>query len=175
LRHIGLNSEPETAGERRAKKRFRVKLPLTVRWTNGSLIAEAQTECQDINRDCGDSAAPLNAGGANRGVLPRTSSARGDQKTESHRGSGHDWALRVAAFHWGPETGAMNTSALKSEDEPAALQPINHDSGFWLCVRAEDASPFVRLSRLRRQPSVTLWSNSDSAEKFGLQDWRLRS
>ena len=49
LRHIGLNSEPETAGERRAKKRFRVKLPLTVRWTNGSLIAEAQTECQDIS------------------------------------------------------------------------------------------------------------------------------
>ena len=49
LRHIGLNSEPETFGERRAKKRFRVKLPLTVRWTNGSLTTEAQTECQDIS------------------------------------------------------------------------------------------------------------------------------
>src|SRR5436853_6341458 len=49
LRPIGLNSEPETSGERRAKKRFRVKLPLTVRWTNGSLFAEAQTECQDIS------------------------------------------------------------------------------------------------------------------------------
>src|SRR5207302_3105009 len=63
------------------------------------LLSVETTPRRFANRDCGDSAASLNAGGANRGVLPRTSSAHRDQKTESDRGSGHDCALRVAALH----------------------------------------------------------------------------
>jgi hypothetical protein len=35
--------------ERRATKRFRVKLPITVRWTNQSGSGEAQTESEDIS------------------------------------------------------------------------------------------------------------------------------
>ena len=35
--------------ERRATKRFRVKLPITVRWKNPSGIGEAQTESKDIS------------------------------------------------------------------------------------------------------------------------------
>ena len=35
--------------ERRATKRFRVKLPITVRWTSRSGIGEAQTESEDIS------------------------------------------------------------------------------------------------------------------------------
>jgi len=49
LRRIAPNSELDTSTERRTMKRFRVKLPMTVRWPSGSLIAEAQTECQDIS------------------------------------------------------------------------------------------------------------------------------
>ncbi|PYU23377.1 MAG: hypothetical protein DMG32_16305 [Acidobacteria bacterium] len=49
LRRIGLNSELDPSTERRTAQRFRVKLPMTVRWPSGSLIAEAQTECQDIS------------------------------------------------------------------------------------------------------------------------------
>jgi len=35
--------------ERRATKRFRLKLPITVRWTNPSGIGEAQTESEDMS------------------------------------------------------------------------------------------------------------------------------
>jgi c-di-GMP-binding flagellar brake protein YcgR len=35
--------------ERRATKRFRLKLPITVRWTNRSGIGEARTESEDIS------------------------------------------------------------------------------------------------------------------------------
>jgi hypothetical protein len=35
--------------ERRATKRFRVELPITVRWTNGSAFGEAHTESQNIS------------------------------------------------------------------------------------------------------------------------------
>jgi hypothetical protein len=35
--------------ERRATKRFRVKLPITVRWTNQWGSGEAQTESEDIS------------------------------------------------------------------------------------------------------------------------------
>ncbi len=35
--------------ERRATKRFRVKLPITVRWMNPSEVGEAQTESEDIS------------------------------------------------------------------------------------------------------------------------------
>jgi hypothetical protein len=35
--------------ERRATKRFRVKLPITVRWTSQSGIGEAQTESEDLS------------------------------------------------------------------------------------------------------------------------------
>jgi hypothetical protein len=49
LRRIRPNIELDTFTERRTTTRFRVKLPMTVRWTNGSRIEEAQTECQDIS------------------------------------------------------------------------------------------------------------------------------
>jgi PilZ domain len=35
--------------ERRSAQRFRIKLPLTVRWTSGSAIGEASTESQDVS------------------------------------------------------------------------------------------------------------------------------
>jgi PilZ domain len=35
--------------ERRATKRFQMKLPMTVRWTSGSAIGEAHTESEDIS------------------------------------------------------------------------------------------------------------------------------
>jgi hypothetical protein len=35
--------------ERRAAQRFRIKLPLMVRWTSGSGIGEAATESQDVS------------------------------------------------------------------------------------------------------------------------------
>jgi hypothetical protein len=38
-----------TATERRATQRFRIKLPLTVRWTNGSTVGEAATESKDVS------------------------------------------------------------------------------------------------------------------------------
>jgi hypothetical protein len=38
-----------TANERRTTQRFRIKLPLTVRWTNGSTVGEAVTESKDVS------------------------------------------------------------------------------------------------------------------------------
>ena len=38
-----------TLNERRNAQRFRIKLPLTVRWTNGSAVGEAQTESNDVS------------------------------------------------------------------------------------------------------------------------------
>jgi hypothetical protein len=35
--------------ERRSAQRFRIKLPLTVRWTSGSGVGEANTESQDVS------------------------------------------------------------------------------------------------------------------------------
>jgi hypothetical protein len=35
--------------ERRSAQRFRIKLPLSVRWTSGSAIGEAKTESQDVS------------------------------------------------------------------------------------------------------------------------------
>jgi hypothetical protein len=35
--------------ERRTAQRFRIKLPMTVRWTNGSAIGEARTESKDVS------------------------------------------------------------------------------------------------------------------------------
>ncbi len=35
--------------ERRTAQRFRIKLPLLVRWTNGGSIGEAQAESQDVS------------------------------------------------------------------------------------------------------------------------------
>ena len=35
--------------ERRMTQRFRIKLPLTVRWTSGSAIGEATTESKDVS------------------------------------------------------------------------------------------------------------------------------
>jgi hypothetical protein len=35
--------------ERRATERFRLKLPITIRWTNRSGITEAQAESQDVS------------------------------------------------------------------------------------------------------------------------------
>jgi PilZ domain-containing protein len=35
--------------ERRSAQRFRIKLPLMVRWTSGSNIGEASTESQDVS------------------------------------------------------------------------------------------------------------------------------
>ena len=35
--------------ERRAAQRFRIKLPMTVRWTNGTAIGEARTESKDVS------------------------------------------------------------------------------------------------------------------------------
>ena len=49
MRHIRTDIELDTSTERRTTKRFRVKLAMTLRWTNGSRIVEAQTDCQDIS------------------------------------------------------------------------------------------------------------------------------
>jgi hypothetical protein len=38
-----------TSVERRATKRFQIRLPITVRWTNRSGIGEARTESEDIS------------------------------------------------------------------------------------------------------------------------------
>lgn len=38
-----------TDNERRSTQRFRIKLPLTVRWTTGSSVGEAATESQDVS------------------------------------------------------------------------------------------------------------------------------
>jgi hypothetical protein len=35
--------------ERRTAQRFRIKLPMTVRWTSGMAIGEAQTESKDVS------------------------------------------------------------------------------------------------------------------------------
>ena len=35
--------------ERRTAQRFRIKLPMTVRWTSGSAIGEARTESKDVS------------------------------------------------------------------------------------------------------------------------------
>ncbi len=35
--------------ERRTTQRFRIKLPMTVRWTNGPAIGEAKTESKDVS------------------------------------------------------------------------------------------------------------------------------
>ncbi len=35
--------------ERRTAQRFRIKLPMTVRWTNGSAVGEARTESRDVS------------------------------------------------------------------------------------------------------------------------------
>ena len=35
--------------ERRTAQRFRIKLPLTVRWTSGSNVGEARTESRDVS------------------------------------------------------------------------------------------------------------------------------
>jgi hypothetical protein len=35
--------------ERRTAQRFRIKLPMTVRWTSGSAIGEANTESKDVS------------------------------------------------------------------------------------------------------------------------------
>ena len=46
---VELGIAMETFVERRTSKRFQVKLPMTVRWTNGSAIGEAHTESEDIS------------------------------------------------------------------------------------------------------------------------------
>ena len=35
--------------ERRTAQRFRIKLPMTVRWTNGAAVGEATTESKDVS------------------------------------------------------------------------------------------------------------------------------
>jgi hypothetical protein len=35
--------------ERRTAQRFRIKLPMTVRWTSGSAVGEASTESRDVS------------------------------------------------------------------------------------------------------------------------------
>ena len=35
--------------ERRTAQRFRIKLPMTVRWTNGTAVGEANTESKDVS------------------------------------------------------------------------------------------------------------------------------
>ena len=35
--------------ERRTAQRFRLKLPMMVRWTNGSAVGEARTESRDVS------------------------------------------------------------------------------------------------------------------------------
>lgn len=38
-----------TGNERRSTQRFRIRLPLTVRWTNGPAVGEAATESKDVS------------------------------------------------------------------------------------------------------------------------------
>jgi hypothetical protein len=38
-----------TAAERRLNQRFKIKLPMTVRWTSGSNVGEAKTESTDVS------------------------------------------------------------------------------------------------------------------------------
>ena len=38
-----------TYPERRTAQRFRIKLPMTVRWTTGSAVGEARTESKDVS------------------------------------------------------------------------------------------------------------------------------
>jgi len=35
--------------ERRTARRFQIKLPMTVRWTSGTAVGEAQTESRDVS------------------------------------------------------------------------------------------------------------------------------
>lgn len=35
--------------ERRTAQRFQIKLPMTVRWTSGTAVGEAQTESRDVS------------------------------------------------------------------------------------------------------------------------------
>ena len=35
--------------ERRTARRFEIKLPMTVRWTSGAAVGEAQTESRDVS------------------------------------------------------------------------------------------------------------------------------
>jgi len=35
--------------ERRSARRFQIKLPMTVRWTSGMAVGEAQTESRDVS------------------------------------------------------------------------------------------------------------------------------
>ena len=35
--------------ERRSAQRFQIKLPMTVRWTSGAAVGEAQTESRDVS------------------------------------------------------------------------------------------------------------------------------
>jgi hypothetical protein len=35
--------------ERRMARRFQIRLPMTVRWTSGSAVGEAQTESRDVS------------------------------------------------------------------------------------------------------------------------------
>ena len=35
--------------ERRTAQRFRIKLPMTVRWTSGAAVGEAETESKDVS------------------------------------------------------------------------------------------------------------------------------
>jgi hypothetical protein len=44
-----LGGLPVTGTERRTTQRFRIKLPLTVRWTNGTAVGEATTESKDVS------------------------------------------------------------------------------------------------------------------------------
>jgi hypothetical protein len=41
--------EPLAYPERRTAQRFRIKLPMTVRWTSGAAVGEAQTESKDVS------------------------------------------------------------------------------------------------------------------------------
>lgn len=38
-----------TAAERRLNQRFKIRLPMTVRWTSGSNVGEAKTESTDVS------------------------------------------------------------------------------------------------------------------------------
>jgi hypothetical protein len=38
-----------TAAERRLNQRFKIRLPMTVRWTNGSAVGEAKTESSNVS------------------------------------------------------------------------------------------------------------------------------
>jgi hypothetical protein len=38
-----------TAAERRMNQRFRIRLPMTVRWTSGSAVGEAKTESTNVS------------------------------------------------------------------------------------------------------------------------------